>query len=188
MHSLYNNHHGPFTVPAEGEANDNLLSPGSSPLNSIDQASLISQLEASDFLDFDLSTNLDPQSPVARGDYPISFRELSSTNVPSTASLAHRSTRDTAQPLIHVAAQNGNSNIIQMLINHGVGVNARDSSGRTALHTAVHNRHDGAVRVLLQNEADVHACDREGDTPLSLAVKIGFEDAVQLLLYKTLKT
>ena len=74
---------------------------------------------------------------------------------------------------------------VQLLLNHGVDVNASNRSGTTALHAAVERRDVEIIATLLQHNADVDARDEQQATPLSLAVSQGqtaSTEVVEILL------
>ena len=49
---------------------------------------------------------------------------------------------------LHVAAQNGHSKIIQLLLNHGADLKAEDKSGKTALDHGILNNYDAVTGIL----------------------------------------
>jgi len=82
---------------------------------------------------------------------------------------------------IHVAAGNGQHQVMEYLIQQEMEIESVDSSGRKPLHHAV----QGGVRCLrtmLEASADVEAADNEGHSPLFLASCFGNLPAVQLLV------
>lgn len=65
---------------------------------------------------------------------------------------------DNQRTALHNAAKSGEDlNIIELIIEDGADVNAKDTDGMTALHFAAMNGKENAVLVLLQNGANVHA-------------------------------
>jgi hypothetical protein len=76
--------------------------------------------------------------------------------------------KDTA---IHLAAREGYSSIITILLQSGADVNARDEKGRTPLHHCAESGHVDALKVLLASGADSSAVDEEGTSILLTAVK-----------------
>ena len=67
---------------------------------------------------------------------------------------------------LHIAAQNGYLEIVELLLEHGANPNVQDNDGRTPLHYAVENCHVDVARVLLDHGADPTIRDNEGMTPL----------------------
>ena len=87
---------------------------------------------------------------------------------------------------IHSAADYGDLEMVQVLLDYGVGVNTRNSSGSTPLDFALkypHTRLDaGVVRLLLDHGADPNVCAHDSLTPLYRASQCGRIDIVRLLL------
>lgn len=77
----------------------------------------------------------------------------------------------------------GTLDLLNLLIEAGADVNARNSSGRTALCNACWNGHTAAVRRLLAVPAiNVNLADNEGETPLIRSVYTKHTDCTRLLL------
>lgn len=70
---------------------------------------------------------------------------------------------------LHLAACNGDAELIMLLLDSGAKVNKRDSCRLTALHHAADNLNVGAARVLLEKGAEVNAEALHHGTPLRLA-------------------
>src|SRR5436190_1806753 len=83
---------------------------------------------------------------------------------------------------LHWAGLNGHEAIVQMLLDRGADVAAKDQSGRTPLHRAAKNGHEAVVQMLVDRGADVAAKDQWGRTPLHRAAKNGHEAVVQMLV------
>lgn len=71
---------------------------------------------------------------------------------------------------IHWAADQGNLNILDILIKNGSDVNLPDNEGQTALHYCSSCGYPDCVKLLLQEGADRNAADNQGDTALSVAL------------------
>ncbi len=82
----------------------------------------------------------------------------------------------------HSALKNGDLKLAKQLIDQGVNVNAKDSSGATALYLAVIGNDMRTIHFLLGNEVDVNAKIEENYTLLHVAAQCGHKDIVELLL------
>ena len=77
--------------------------------------------------------------------------------------------------------------LVELLINRGANVNAKNADGDTALHRAVAivsshvNEQKELIKLLINHGADVNARNNKGETPLSLAKKSGYQDMINLL-------
>lgn len=78
-------------------------------------------------------------------------------------------TDESGATVLHVAAENGNMNTVELLIDHQVELNARDKKGRTALHLAAKEGHVRIIRILLRNGAEVDLVDYSGNSALHYA-------------------
>lgn len=74
------------------------------------------------------------------------------------------------QTLLHraVSLGYGHTRVAQLLLSHGVKVNAQDNAGNTALHLATHNK--SCMDVLLRSGAKPDRSNFDGLTPLLYAV------------------
>lgn len=71
---------------------------------------------------------------------------------------------------LRMSARAGGTRTAKVLLEHGVHVDARDSSYATPLMHAVTSRQREMVAFLIERGADVNAVDRSGSTPLSLSL------------------
>lgn len=97
--------------------------------------------------------------------------------------MANPDTRDIRDwtPL-HFAAHEGHNKQVELLIQAGAAVNAKNNHGWTPLHWAVYQKHPETVLLLLQNRADIHARNWQGNAPLHIAVFIEDYALVKLFL------
>jgi ankyrin repeat protein len=97
--------------------------------------------------------------------------------------LAFSKDEDSNTPL-HLAAQNGHSEIAELLLAHRADVNAGNKDGLTPLHYAAMNGKRDVVELLLAHGADVNGRMLNGLTPLHQAAFGGYQDVVEILLAK----
>lgn len=67
--------------------------------------------------------------------------------------------------LIHIAAAKGHSYAIELLVQYGADLEARDKDGLTPFHYATKNHQDQAIQFLLDHGADFHALDNNNKQP-----------------------
>ncbi|KAK4225320.1 ankyrin repeat-containing domain protein [Podospora fimiseda] len=96
-------------------------------------------------------------------------------------------TSDGHTPLIEAAA-GGHLEFIDLLLDRGVSLEARNNKGQTALWQAAHWGKVEAVRLLLKRGADIEAKTYAETTPLATAAAYGREDVVRLLVEKGART
>ncbi|WP_374699574.1 ankyrin repeat domain-containing protein [Wolbachia endosymbiont (group A) of Limnophora tigrina] len=88
------------------------------------------------------------------------------------------------QKLLIIAAQNGYTNTVGVLLGAGADVNAKDGLNRTALHYAALCGRKEIVEFLISKEADVNAKDRFERTALHHAALYGRKEIVEFLTSK----
>lgn len=74
---------------------------------------------------------------------------------------------------LHTAAQTGSIDCIELLLDAGADVNAKNGDGSIPLHFACYNDHDNEVAIekLIKAGSDVNALDNFDTTPLMVAAK-----------------
>jgi hypothetical protein len=97
--------------------------------------------------------------------------------------LTHNATSHQDVAALHLAAKEGQTDILSILLQTGFDVDSKDEgTGRTPLHQCVMNGHVEAAKVLLEAGAIVNAVDNEGDSVIFTAVKARHPNMVELLL------
>src|SRR3989337_3333155 len=83
--------------------------------------------------------------------------------------LACEMKRNTHQPIetaLQRLAKEGNNPLINILLDHGTDIEARDNNGWTPLHDAASNGHQATAAFLLERGANIEARDNNGRTDL----------------------
>jgi ankyrin repeat protein len=89
---------------------------------------------------------------------------------------------DKGDTSLHLAAQEGNINKVQILLDQGVSINIADKNGNTPLHIAACNNDIEIAEVLITKGANINIRNHEGSTPLHLTAGIRNDDAEMVLL------
>ncbi|KAJ5366656.1 hypothetical protein N7541_000597 [Penicillium brevicompactum] len=84
--------------------------------------------------------------------------------------------------VLHIACHQGHEEIVQMLLDFGADVNAKDRNSNSALATACRLGSKNVVQILLDSGSDVNAKDKNGSSVLHEACIAGSETIVQMLL------
>jgi ankyrin repeat protein len=82
---------------------------------------------------------------------------------------------------LHVAAGEGQVEVLIVLVELGANTDAKDVNGTTPLHHAAGNGQVEAVKVLAQLGADIAARTPHGDTPLQVSIRFGHHQVAQVL-------
>ncbi len=85
-------------------------------------------------------------------------------------------------PMLHLAAQHRNADVVWQLLQAGAQVNARDSENNTALHRAILSGASNIAYPLLQANIDVNAINSDNNTALHLAIAQRNEEVMLLLV------
>lgn len=75
--------------------------------------------------------------------------------------------------LLHIAARNGDLEIVKLLISLGARIDARNRRLQTPLLWAIHNGHLDLVNFFIEHGSNILIRENEGGTPLSWAVYTG---------------
>jgi len=79
-------------------------------------------------------------------------------------------------------ALHGHRELVELFLEHGIDVNARNNKNDTPVLWAARGNHVDAVRLLIRRGADLQLENDKGSTPLYWAVRYGFADLVKVLL------
>jgi tetratricopeptide (TPR) repeat protein len=82
---------------------------------------------------------------------------------------------------LHLAARNGHTKLVDLLISHGARVNTAKADGWTPLHVAVFFGHIEIVKLLLSKDANINARTNDGATPLMLSNQRNNEKIIKIL-------
>ena len=83
---------------------------------------------------------------------------------------------------IHLAALHGHKELVELFLQYGIDVNARNNKNDTPVLWAARGNHVDTVRLLIQRGADLQLENDKGSTPLYWAVRYGFRELVRVLL------
>ncbi len=99
----------------------------------------------------------------------------------SEGSMAIGTTDSDGVTLLHLAAVQGNTGLLSLMLDAGININVADNTGQTPLHYAAWNGSAEAATQLLERGADVCAEDEVGDTPADFADEAGHQSTADLL-------
>ena len=89
---------------------------------------------------------------------------------------------------LHIAAREGDAELVRLLIERRATVDTRTREGLTPLHKAIMHNQTPVVKLLLDNGANIEARENHGKSPLHLAAELGQGNMVRLLLGKAAST
>lgn len=85
------------------------------------------------------------------------------------------------QTPLHLAAQKGNTAIIELLLKYVADINAKDKYGDTLLHIAVKSGNRDATRVLLKGGADVNVKNKNKKKPIDYAYSKNDNEMIEMI-------
>jgi hypothetical protein len=95
---------------------------------------------------------------------------------------------DLGQTALHIAASEGHTDIVQLLLDKGLDPLAPDKEGKTALHGAAFAGHESVVRTLLEYKGNFLALDIKRNEALCWAVSTGYQDIAKDIIENTSAT
>ncbi|GAU95596.1 hypothetical protein RvY_07192-2 [Ramazzottius varieornatus] len=84
--------------------------------------------------------------------------------------------------LLHYAAESGQLQMMDFLIQAGIQVDEKDDEGETALHLAVMKDKEKVVQALIALKADLYARNQKQETAMHMAARTNSVNALQCLL------
>ncbi|KAI5847369.1 hypothetical protein DFP73DRAFT_378339 [Morchella snyderi] len=95
---------------------------------------------------------------------------------------------DLGQTALHIAAAEGHTDIVQLLLDKGLQPLAPDKEGKTALHRAAFAGHESVVRTLLEYKDNLLALDVKRNEAICWAVSMGYQDIAKNIIENTSAT
>ena len=85
---------------------------------------------------------------------------------------------------LHCACIKGSKNAVDLLLDLGANINAKDNEGNNCLHYAVISNNPNLLKKLLIRGADKTIKNNKGEKPLDLAIKNNFNQIIEILSAK----
>ena len=129
-------------------------------------------------------TTMSPEKPEAVPLYyaaMLGFRDFSEHLIAKHPEHMHARGGSVVTPL-HVAAREGSTDVLSLLLEHGADMEGRDGYGVTPLYRASWSGKFEAGQFLLDRGADINARGNTGATPLSGALCEGHVEFARMLL------
>lgn len=114
------------------------------------------------------------------GDLRTVARKIKTFGLDTVLSLSQSA--DTGHTLVHYAAAKGELKLLELLLDHGADIDARDNRGSTPLHVAAAQGRLETAALLLQRGAALECRDAAGWTPLAAAAAAGQVKVAEFLI------
>ena len=85
---------------------------------------------------------------------------------------------------LHCACIKGSNHAVDLLLDLGANINAKDNEGNNCVHYAVISNNPNLVKKLIIRGADKTVVNQKNETPLDLALKNNFRDIIDILSAK----
>ena len=110
------------------------------------------------------------------------FEAVEQGNIEIVRLLIDRVDINTRSTAVHTAILFGKDDILQLLIENGADINAKDNQGNSPIYIAVKNNEIRILRILIEKGADINAKNNLGQSPLHLAVELNNFNYTQVLI------
>ena len=97
-------------------------------------------------------------------------------------------TTDDGSTPLHIAIEEGNLDIVHLLVEAGASMDVPRSDGLAPLHMAAQKGHLEIVRLLVESGADMSGATKNGTTALELAFQHGHVDVGRFLAERGAKS
>lgn len=91
---------------------------------------------------------------------------------------------DNGDTVLHIACRRRDLDLVKMLLDSGISVDAKNYDGHTALHISAWEGDEMLVKYLYQMKANPNLCDKMDRVPVHLAAERGHTTIVDLLVDK----
>ena len=82
---------------------------------------------------------------------------------------------------LHLSTRFGHFEVLRLLLDHGVNVNARTDNHWTSMHISAAQGYTEIVNLLLERGADIHAMNATGETLYLLSLRTGNREIADLI-------
>ncbi|XP_067951560.1 uncharacterized protein [Watersipora subatra] len=118
-------------------------------------------------------------------DFKVDMKKASNStqfNMRRLLNLSHVEIGDDCDTALHYSAYLNQPDMLKLLLERGLNINAVNEGGCSTLHVAVKSQHLDCVQVLIEHDCDVNIQDTYGDTPLHDAIGKESTEIVRMLM------